>query len=263
MRKKILLLFLCLAINTFIFSQERVNKKLPQISSKIYGQLQSAIGWLNNPEGQWISRKNRIPKYLTNDFKILVDYEKYALAIDNFISYEIRQITISDTTYNILIKQSKGGYYRYPKIQQDWIKTYDAYYWILDSADLNNLETIKIDSTQTLKIPVLLSGIIDNKFSYSSLLTDIKLDVIKNWGNNKALMKYEQNLCINIKVLSKNEACRFFIYEYSNLHGDYIWGLPGFDDEKVVKNSESNLSKFYFETAFQNFKKFFLKIKTE
>ncbi len=106
-----------------VYSQDRVNKKLPKISSQIFGTLTSATGWLNNPEGQWIFRKNRIVKNLNNSFKSIIDYEENGLGIDNFIFYQLRKILINDTSYYILIKKSNSGYYRYATIREDWTPT--------------------------------------------------------------------------------------------------------------------------------------------
>src|SRR6266487_1574546 len=97
-------------------SQDRVDKKLPVISTHVFGQLQTATGWLYNPEGQWVSRKNRILANLSHESRTLLDYGKYGVGIDNFISYELRKITIEDSTYYILIKKNNGGYYRYEAI---------------------------------------------------------------------------------------------------------------------------------------------------
>lgn len=105
----ILTLLLSMSISN-LFSQERVNKPVPTIGAKVNSQLTKSTGWTLNPEGQWISRSNRIPAFIENEFKTLIDYEKDGLGLDNFISYQMRDIKIQDSTYAILIKKYKDGY---------------------------------------------------------------------------------------------------------------------------------------------------------
>ena len=48
------------------YTQERVNAVLPKISATVSSKLTIATGWLKNEDGQWISRKNRIPFKIEN-----------------------------------------------------------------------------------------------------------------------------------------------------------------------------------------------------
>ena len=118
MKKKKLMLTLVICIITIItFGQTRTNVVLPKINAQVNSQLSKAKGWMLNPEGQWISRQNRIPVCLENQFKTLIDYEKNQMGLDNFISYQFRNIKIKDSTYLILIKKYKVGEYKYFEIK--------------------------------------------------------------------------------------------------------------------------------------------------
>src|SRR5215813_3084491 len=112
------LIFLFVLSSHILYSQDRVNKPLPKISKVIQKQLTTATGWMLNPEGQWVSRKNRIPYFIENKSKILIDYETYGLGMDNFVFFQLRDVKISDSTYYVLIKKYRDGYYRYRSIQK-------------------------------------------------------------------------------------------------------------------------------------------------
>ena len=111
---KLVLITVMFSFSISVFSQDRKNAKLPVIQNQILASLTNATGWLLKDDGQWISRKNRIPFKIENQFKSLIDYEFYALGDNqqNFISYEIRNIEIKDTLNYILIKKFKDGYYK-------------------------------------------------------------------------------------------------------------------------------------------------------
>lgn len=236
-------------------SQDRVNKKLPIISTQVLGQLQNATGWLYNPEGQWISRKNRIPANLPYGSRMLLDYEKFGIGLDNFISFELRKISIEDSTYYILIKTNNGGYYRYEAIQQDWIKTKEIYYYIFNTESLEQLRSLKDDTLQLVQIPIVHSGLIPLLHSLDNYLTDIKKQIVRDWGMYKEHHKY---LCINLQLIPKKDLCRFLIFDYENDYGSsLIWGLAGDDQDKLVQYSPDNLKKLYFETGLMSFKNLF------
>ncbi len=49
------------------------------------GKLENATGWMKGPGDRWISRENRIPKYLSADYDILQDYERHSLGVYNLL----------------------------------------------------------------------------------------------------------------------------------------------------------------------------------
>lgn len=163
------ILILCLILNIFCYSQNRIDDKLPVIS-KTNGQLVNATGWLKNDSGQWISKKNKIPFDLGNEQKNLENFESYSLGEDNFISFEFKNIVIKDSTYTILIKKYRDGFYNYPAIREDWNFS-DAYsYYVFENSELEKFKNIKNDTLSEIKINLLLTD--DVKFVNFKTLTN-------------------------------------------------------------------------------------------
>ena len=71
---------LCGKVNAF----ERHEAVLPFIGEQL-GKLENATGWMKGPGDRWISRENRIPKYLSADYDILQDYERHSLGVYNLL----------------------------------------------------------------------------------------------------------------------------------------------------------------------------------
>jgi hypothetical protein len=117
----LLTIFILGTINISVRSQERLEKELPAIGTEVLGELKEAIGWMLNPDGKWVSRKNKIPAHLSTELSALIDHEYSGLGVDNFTSYELRELSFQKNTYYVLIKKYNSGHYRYPKIKEEWI----------------------------------------------------------------------------------------------------------------------------------------------
>jgi hypothetical protein len=104
---------------------ERKKPQLSVISDQI-SKIENVTGWMKSPSSNWISRKNRIPKYMSNDYDILQDSEEYSLGIDNFQLLELREVKIEEQKYYLLLKHQKGGSYKYPNIKEDWSYNYQV-----------------------------------------------------------------------------------------------------------------------------------------
>lgn len=149
------ILFCLLLLPNLIFSQIRENKKLPTISSTSIGSLNKAKGWLYNPEGQWVWRQNRIPYFLPNSEKQFIDVEDYGLGVDNFISYEFRDIKIKDSTYILFIKKYKDGDYKYETIQKGWRNYNSIEYYVVSKSEFQKLALLKDGSVNLIKMWIL------------------------------------------------------------------------------------------------------------
>lgn len=178
--KSTYLLAILLILNSVTFGQDRTNKSLPKINSLIKGQLSKATGWTLNPEGQWISRQNRIPVFLENEFKSLIDYERDGLGIDNFMSYQLRDMQIGDKTFSILIKKYKDGEFKYPSIKEGWFNYTRLVYYVFEPTELEKLKNVKNDSINfiTLKILYTNAGDWGVSFNAENYLTDLSKNIV-------------------------------------------------------------------------------------
>jgi hypothetical protein len=212
MKNKSLILTLLISLSfSSLFSQERVNKPIPVISTKINSQLTKSTGWILNPEGQWVSRSNRIPAFIENEFKALIDYEKDGLGIDNFISYQMRDIKIQDSTYAILIKKYKDGYYKYETIQEGWTAYNSVEYYVFDKRELKKLDSIKVDSINLVKIDVLYSNSI-TWISNETYITDIQKAIVKQIEEKKESVEKEIYLFFHIAPYKSKNKVQYQIY---------------------------------------------------
>lgn len=127
----------------FAFAQERVNTALPVIGATPKGRITEATGWFQNDSGEWLSRKNRIPVNFSGRDKTLIDYGHYSLGEnrENFIYLELRDITINDSSYTILIKKYKDGYYKYDAIREGWMPQTSLIYYVFATSELDKLKT--------------------------------------------------------------------------------------------------------------------------
>lgn len=251
--------------NVILYSQERISKPIPVIGTQIKGQLVKSTGWLLNPEGQWISRPNRIPSYLDNNFKTLLDYEYEGLGIDNFISYQIRDIKIKDSTYSILIKRYKDGYYKYSAIKEGWYNYNSVVFYVFSKNEWVKLDRIVNDSINLIKVNYLYSNSIDwiNNETY---ISDIQKEIVKEIdkkGDNEEGAKF---IIFHVAPYKKKNIVQFQIYSsYSkyNIIGGIIKehevqdenGKYSFDKKKLYLTND--LFKYcYYEIDFTTFNNF-------
>lgn len=151
-------LVMCFMLSiTNIYSQERINAELPTFGTKVYGQLTYAVGWIRMG-GEWISRTNRIPSQAP---KMIMDYEETGLGYDNFTFYQLKDIKIKDSTYMILIKKYRDGFYTYESISEDWNPYYAVDYYVFSKNELNKFQNLYPDSLNVFNIQVLYSGVLN------------------------------------------------------------------------------------------------------
>ncbi|WP_310379696.1 hypothetical protein [Flavobacterium sp.] len=166
--KKTMLLMVLFSI--LCHSQNRTNDELP-IISKNNGLLLNAIGWQKNSSGQWINSKNKIPNDLGQNQKLLGDYEKYSVGVDNFKSFEIKNIKIKDSTFILLVKKYKDGFYTYSSIEEGWNNQTSCKYYILSNTEFNKINEIKKDTLNNVFMDVKYQG-------------DIKYINVKSFNDN-------------------------------------------------------------------------------
>lgn len=245
MSRKITIFFFI--INTFCFGQNRVNDKLP-IITKTNGQLLNASGWLKNNSGQWISKKNRIPYDLGTDQKKLENYESYSLGEDNFISFELKNIKIKDSTYTILIKKFRDGFYDYPTIQEGWNFSNSYAYYIFENKELEKFKNIKADTLNTIEIALKATDII--KFVNFKTLT-----------NTMIVKTIQENLNEHSFINNETPFSNDLPYTFPTLYIDITY----FKNKNIIqfyispKTYETENPKYY-ETDLTNFSNF-IKLK--
>jgi len=232
--KKLLLIITLTLLTFFAYAQDRVNATLPKINPIANGKLTEATGWLQNDAGEWLSRKNKIPANLSGEFKILIDSDNYGLgeSRENFIYMELRDVTINDSTYSILIKKHKDGYYQYESIQRGWTPQTSIIYYVFKTSELEKLKNLEADKSHVIRINTVYSNRIPYVDTKASINTVAK-DLYKRIPEDKFGM---DELEVHLKVYKGK--VRFTIQNY----------------EQYISN---NFEKAYYETSLLNFEKLF------
>lgn len=259
MRKTLFALFIVLLVFGVASAFERQEATLPIISDPL-SQLDAAVGWMITPGGGWISRENRIPRYMSADYENLQDYERYSLGVDNFQLLELRKVTIEGNIHDLLLVHKMGGSYTYPTIREDWSYNYQVRGYVFETSDVQRL-------VFNNKEPVLL-----------------ELEVMANprltYYNNRYQNEYVQDLAVKINeemakdvglqylvinMMRVGDSVRFimldkFLFISESYESVSYSGLDASSPEIPLKmedvTTEEVFRNFYFETDLQTFMHF-------
>ncbi len=221
--------------NLYLFSQDRVSKPIPIIGTQIKGQLTKSIGWLLNPESQWVSRPNKIPSFIENQYKTLIDYEYNGLGFDNFISYQMRDIKIQDSIYSILIKKYKDGYYKYSAIEEGWSNYNSVMFYVFNKTELRKFDDIVNDSINLIKIKVLYSNSI-TMIKNETYISDIQKEIVKQIEEKNSDNDVEEYLVFHIAPYKLKNIVQFQIYSSYSKYNI----ISGIIKEHKVKEEKEN-----------------------
>ncbi|WP_229665956.1 hypothetical protein [Flavobacterium suaedae] len=226
-------------ISVFAYSQERENATLPTINPIAKGKITEATGWLQNDDGEWLSRKNRLPWNLSGQDKKLIDYQHYALGEnrENFTYIGLHDVTIDDVNYTILIKKGKEGHYKYESISKGWIPQDVIVYYVFESQELEKLKNLEGDKNHEIKIKTIYANRIDFLTPSSSLdVNVVEKDLYKFMKKGSKFLMPE--LVVYLK-LYKDKA-RFVVQSYES-----------------IEFLRPDLDKMYYETTKEKFSKLF------
>ena len=244
----ILLLFVSTATLVFSGSFERTEFEPPEISGQL-SKLEGVTGWTKLPEGQWIEKQDRIPRYISVARENLQDYEKYSLGIDNFQLLEIRELKYEGKDYYILYKHYTNGRYKYKNIEKGWRYWYyvDAYVF-----EKNKLPVIQLvdKKSQLFKIEVIANAY---EFYHTQTYGE---EYIKDISK-KIPALVEEDLSrkeiLIVNTIKLDDKVRFLLLEKNA----YMYGLKGIlpigKDEILTEEVFRN---FYYETDLTVFKRF-------
>lgn len=256
-------LFVALLVVLLTFSSvsafERDAPTLPVISKPL-SKLEGAIGWMKTPSGGWISRENRIPKHMSSDYDILQDSDNYSLGVDNFQLLELREVSLGDKTYYLLLKHTQGGAFEYPTIKRGWYYNYQVRGYVFEITEMPHLA---LDDKEPVLVEMKLvakpSKVYYNDRYWNDYVHDIALKI------NEVMAKesnFDEYLVFNIIKIS--DAVRFVMLEksiyksgnYANAtyHGlSVLPDLPLKTEQAITSDVFKN---YYFELAYNDFMDF-------
>ncbi len=243
---KKLMLSMLFIIPILLWSQERINKALPQMSLPL-SVLDNADGYVVDGAGQWSEgSKNKIN------------------GIDSFIKYEFRTITYRNESYLLFIKYKRSWYYKYPAIKEGMEFYTSIHYYLID-----------IDSYKDIISKVINNNIIEFDVLYSNSKSDdvsgIEQDLLMYFsGNYKPLNSIK--LIFQMRLFrDKNIAQFLFFTETCSISGRagkkkknklldcFYSGLENNYIEKVFPNAlktDNLYNNFYYETTFNKLNDF-------
>lgn len=242
---KINLLIIFTLLSVTINAQNRVDDAVPIITKKS-SALILATGWLKNSSGQWISGKNKIPQDLGENQKLLGNYESYGLGTDNFTSLEIKDVKIADSSYAIIIKKYRDGFYTYSSIEKGWNNKVSCKYYVVSKAELAKAYKLSADYLNKTTIRILYEGtlmFINNQtFNDRTISIDLASNVKQN-SNNRDFFAHK--LGLNIYYIKAKNLVQFYLYDANSYSMDMEY-----------EDDESQKAKKYYETDAGAFKKF-------
>jgi len=210
--KRTVFLFALLSLK--VHSTDRVNDSLPLVTPTKQS-ISSGIGWLKNPEGQWVSRENRIPVFFPADKAKMIDSQQYGTGIDNFLSIRLYNINMDGKDYDLVVKVTSNGNYSSDSVYANWINTIDYNYFVLpkDSFDNVKIEDGKslITSFDTIYVGTFRAN---SELSYREYGKRVYSD-IKEQAKRKFKLHdgSDLKLSINTFYYSKDDVIRFVIFK--------------------------------------------------
>ncbi len=224
-------------------SVERENTTTCIISDK-FSSIDSAVGWAVTSDGYWMKSKNRLPNAAKELENVKLGYNSwYETGTNNFLTIQLRKVTIKEKEYILYIRKYITGEYKYPSINEGW-EGYNAYdFYVFEKEELTKL----FDNTRPLNVAYEVkfnSVYCKVPFGYGD--KDINIDKIKEW-----IGKFIANPRIMLNTLT------FQVFPVETKNGKVV----RFNFENSLSNSASkfdpkSFDKKYFEVPFDEFSSF-------
>ena len=231
-------------------SPERPKKEIPLLS-EVVSTLDNATGWILQNNGEWVSATNKIP-FREYDFN-KINRGRYALGRENFTAIEIRQVTIKDMVYSIMVIKYNDGKYDFPMLEQDWQGFKTLKYYAFKESKWNSVfpDSIASNKPFAVNMELLTSGTIPG-YNEKTYLFEIENSV------QKAIYLQEEsvsNLIFAVYPVEINgkKLIRFKYYETINKFEIYIKFMLEHNWLKLFRNA-------YYEVDFAEFASFIINI---
>ena len=190
--------------------------------------------------------KIKYRKILVKIRSFLGNYESYGLGTDNFNSLEIKDVKIADSTYAIIIKKYRDGFYTYSSIQKGWNNKVSCKYYVVSKAELAKAYEIKADYLNKTTFRILYEGTLmfinTQTFNDRTISKDLASNIKEN-SNHRDF--FEHRLGLNIYYFKAKNLVQFYLYDANSYSMDMEY-----------EDDESQKAKKYYETDAVTFKKF-------
>lgn len=191
---------------------DRQNASLPIIGDKILWSLAEATGWIKNSEGQWLEGKNIIyEKHLSASDKSKFTEGRNILGKDNFIKYELRNISIGGIDFLLFTKSITESGYDYPSTKMGWKPLKGVHYLVIKKKEATTKQNTFDTKALSYEAPCYFRGLVDLKEGY---LDKIALNIAESDQQNPEFKKLgiTVDFMLYYKLLTDGKTCRFHVF---------------------------------------------------
>ncbi|MBN1651674.1 MAG: hypothetical protein JW857_10110 [Bacteroidales bacterium] len=243
--QKSIILILSLVISLAISAQEieRSKSNLPKISEAL-SVLDDATGWVLQDNGSWLSEKNKILLYSSEQNLSADPLQK--LGRQNFNKMELREVLIGDEQYIVLITEYADGYFEFPELRQNFQKTENAHYIVFKATKLNAIiaHMSIFNEPLAINLDVFCSdNIID--FDQKLLTTQIAYNILRV-AKMEEPSKFTMILAVMPTIVNGEKLFRFRYINLFNQESIYQKYLLPANKDRLFESS-------YFEVPYQKF----------
>jgi hypothetical protein len=252
--KKPCFITLFLLLSFLLFAQTRTNVELP-IITETGKRLVDITGWSLSPDGQWVSRKNRIPVRLEAKSVSLIDRHEWGLGIDTINKLTLYNVAYKNKEYFLLEKAIIDGRYRYPNIREGWINLEKRYYYIIEKDNFIFRLVKNNKCTNRIAVYNYTDDSSIEQVSLCKLSSIIEPHIRDSNSNNEhnAFNRIERVNYIDIFTFyfTDENTVRFFF------NNGFSSRINGRDSLSVMPDD------YYFECSFEHFVNFFAPVIEE
>lgn len=248
MHKSIVLLFtLFFGIALSAQEIERSKTNLPEIS-EIRAFLDNATGWVLQENGSWLSEKNKILLYDSEQNRLADPLQK--LGRQNFERLELYDVLIGDEQYVVFVIKYIGGSFEFPDLRQNFHETHNARYVVFQASKLEEIlaSAKNFNEPTAINLDVYCS---DNIIDYNKkkLITQIAFNILRVKKMEEP-SKFTMILAVMPVIVNGEKLFRFRyvnLFNTKNIYQKYL--LPA--------NNAKHFERSYFEVPYQTFIDFF------
>jgi hypothetical protein len=177
--------------------------ELPKIQTVPTRILSKANGFCYSESGQWIKALNKI------SFPAETHEE-----IDNFVSYDLRDIKINDTSYYLFMKKYNTGWFTYPALMQGWNPTVEAEWCVLKKMEIDSIKILN-DTINFIELNPIYEGFVENaylhrKWNNATYIAEIQKSISKKIIDKEII---NNKLILHIAPYKSKNIVRFNFYK--------------------------------------------------
>jgi len=193
-------------------AQNHQNAPLLELGKKPMGVLEKNVdGWMMSLDGQWMREDNTLRIRANARDEKAYESKDAQLGLDNIERLEMREAFWGTHRIFCLTKYIREGRFRYTQRESGWKEQVDAWYCLIDPADLDQLASIDDTLFHKLDIRLLDAGWLRN-----TKPGDLKKTLE---GRARPNPQFERTLTLYVKYSGDRQKVRFYLVSLHPLFG--------------------------------------------